>query len=126
MVIALASLSIFAIIQIPTWRVEVDETTGEEFDVKYFPSHLVLQTSVSSTSCAAMLALVAALWQHTAAAAAISLVESVGYGHVKGAIGSIGVGLVWAGCALLIIEALTLIRVALQLWILSKTSEREE
>jgi hypothetical protein len=65
---------------------------------------------------------------HTAAAAVAtsSLVESLGYGNVKASVSSTGIGLLWAGCVWLIIEALGLLRVAFRVWILNETVEGED
>lgn len=79
--------------------------TGDEVYVKEFPSQLTLQTSVNATFCATMFALVAALWQYTAATTLAFLVDSLGDGIIKASVGSTSVSLVWAGCALLLVEA---------------------
>lgn len=121
MAIALATLSVLAIIQFPSWRSEIDESTGEEVDIKCFPSKFTLQTSITATLCAAIFALMAALWQHTAATTLASLIEGLDFGNVKASVGSTSVGLVWAGCALLLVEALWLSKVAFRISMLSKT-----
>lgn len=126
MAIALAALSVVSISQFPSWRSEIDDLTGDELDIKDFPSQFILQTSVTATCCAATFALIAALWQHTAAVTLASLVESLGLGNVKASVGSASASLVWAGCTLLLVEALWLVRVALRIWILNETLDREE
>lgn len=50
-----------------------------------------------------------------------SLVESVGYENIKASIEAVSVGLAWAGCGLLVVEALALLRLALGFWILEET-----
>lgn len=82
MAIALATLSVMAIIQFPCWRSEIDESTGEEVDIKCFPSKFTLQTSITATLCAAIFALMAALWQHPAATTLASLIEGLDFGNV--------------------------------------------
>lgn len=126
MAIALAALSVVAILQFPSWRIEIDELTGYELYYKEVPSQFLLQISVTATCCAAMFALMTALWQHTAATTLASLIEGLGLGKVEASVGSTSVGLVWAGCALLLVEALWLLKVAFRFWILSKTSDRDE
>jgi hypothetical protein len=92
----------------PGWHYEHDELTGSDIDVKPFPSRPVAQVAFACSLFAAMLALIVALWQHTATVAAGSVVMSMGYGNIANSIGTLAMILSWVGCSVLFVVAIGL------------------
>ncbi|KAF2624661.1 hypothetical protein BU25DRAFT_131609 [Macroventuria anomochaeta] len=72
----------------PGWHEERDVRTGSDVDVKPFPSRPVSQVALACTFVAAVLMLVASLWQHIGAVGAAAMAESSNYGNVKTDIGA--------------------------------------
>lgn len=87
----------------PGWHPERDALTGLAIDVKPFPPRPLCQVSLVCFYFAALLALVMALWQHTAAVAAGSVVESMGYDNISTQMGSAAIAMSWGGCGLLVV-----------------------
>ena len=95
--VALATLSVLGMATFPSWREDIDPSTGSDVDVKPFPSRPVSQVCLAFSAAAALLSLLASLWQHTAAVSISSLVETTSYGYVKAGIGTSAMVLGWIG-----------------------------
>ncbi|MCJ1245203.1 hypothetical protein MMC30_002404 [Trapelia coarctata] len=63
---------------------------------------------LGTVNVGAVLALVSIVWQHTAAAAAASTAQTMGYGIIYSKVGPVAVGLGWSALALYIVVALSL------------------
>lgn len=74
-----------------------DDDDDSERDVKPFPSRPVSQAVCGLTCLASLFGLVSALWQHTSAASAASLIRFTMYGHVKARVGGLAAALAWLG-----------------------------
>lgn len=81
----------------PGWRAERDYNTGSDVDVKPFPSWPVSQVALAQAFVAAVLLLIAALWQHVGAVGSATMAETANYGNVKTSIGTGAMAMAWAG-----------------------------
>jgi hypothetical protein len=100
-VIVLTTICFCFIVSVPGWHYEHDDFTGEDIDVRPFPSKPTVNIILATAISAAMLILIASLWQHTGAVAACAVIESVGYGSIKTSIGPTAMALGWSACGLL-------------------------
>jgi hypothetical protein len=89
-ILCLAGLSTF-----PTWRKERNVRTGSFVDIKPFPDRAVTRLCIAASALASALALIAALWQHIAAACAVAVIGAATEGYVVGHVGTSAVALVW-------------------------------
>ena len=81
----------------PGWHEEFDAQSDSEIDVKPFPSRPVSSGCLALIAAAAVLSLLASLWQHTASVSVSSLIETTTYGYVKTEIGTSAMVLGWIG-----------------------------
>lgn len=85
----------------PSWQQERDDLTDESIEMMPFPSTASMNVIMAFITIAFMLSLVAALWQHTAAVAVASVIESVAHGTVMTSIGATAMALSWTASVLL-------------------------
>lgn len=71
-------------------------------------------------SAAALLGLVALLWQHAASSATASAVQSMAYGTVRGQVGTVAAVLGWLAIGCLFLAALGIIVMILSIVFLDK------
>ena len=101
---ALTTLGFLGMASFPGWHTDRDARTGEEIDVKPFPSRRVLKGIVLALGAASLLLMISALWQHVAAASAVAIITSTVRGNnVVGDVGAASTGLVWLSFALTVI-----------------------
>ena len=117
MALAFGFIVICLLASFPGWRVEIDER-GSERDVKPFPSRAASQTACGLSAIATFLALISSLWQHTAAVAAATTAENMGYGYVKSDVGAAAVGLGWAAFGTLVLPFVGLVVMILSMRLL--------
>ncbi|KAK0742118.1 Ca2+ regulator and membrane fusion protein Fig1-domain-containing protein [Apiosordaria backusii] len=104
----------------PRWHTEREyDEDGEIVDeraVKPFPNKRILNTCMLVAFVGAVLSLVAALWQHSAAASTASTLAYISGGEVEASIGVTATVLVWLafGICLVISGAVTTITFALE------------
>ena len=108
MAIILSFLSAVLCTTFPGWNSERNRDTGSEIDVKPFPSRPVSQIALVFSFVAAMLCLIAALWQHVGAVGAAAMAETANYGNVKAVIGAGAMAMGWAGFSVLMLAAIGL------------------
>ena len=104
--LALLLLGFAGLATFPGWHEEVDERTGEELEIKPFPSRDISRAAAKVLDLGAFLLLVSAIWQHVAAASAASMISSATQGHVTTHVGAWAVALVWVGFVLSLIPAI--------------------
>ena len=92
----------------PGWHQEIDED-GSEKDVRRFPNRFLSKLACGLSAVTAFLALISSLWQHTAAVAAATTAENMGYGFVKSTVGGAAMGLGWAAFTTLVLPFVGLI-----------------
>lgn len=92
---ALSILCFVALSTFPGWQEEVDAVTGSDVDIKPFPNRAVMRLCIAASALASALILIAALWQHVAAACAVAVIGAVTQGYVVGHVGTAAVALVW-------------------------------
>lgn len=93
--VGLALLALILFNTFPGWHEERDITTGSDIDVKPFPSRPVLMACLACTGLASLFTFTSALWQHTAAATAATVLETSAVSLIKGSVGSVGTVLAW-------------------------------
>jgi hypothetical protein len=124
--IALACSALCLLATFPGWHYEHDEETGNDIDVKPFPSRPVAQLVLVSSLSSAIFPLVATLWQHTAAIATASAIRSAHYGNVSVSIGVVSLVLMWASTALLATTAIGMLAMLMSMSRLEKVIENRE
>ena len=77
--------------------------------MKPFPSEPISRLICGILFVASFLALLSALWQHTAAVAFATTVQNMAYGSVKSKVGAAAIGLGWAALALHILAFLPIL-----------------
>ena len=120
--IGLSAIAFVLLSTFPGWHEEVD-ANGSEIDVKPFPSRPVSQAAFAASFISAIFAMISALWQHTSAATAASMIELSHYGFVAAHVGSVATGLVWLGFFLQVIVAIGLLVMILSIIILDKLTD---
>ncbi|KAF1847935.1 uncharacterized protein K460DRAFT_333458 [Cucurbitaria berberidis CBS 394.84] len=97
MAVVLAFICILLMATFPNWHAERDTRTGSDVDVQPFPSRPVSQVAMTQAFVAAILLLVAGLWQHIGSVGAAAMAETANYGNVKTDIGTNAMIMAWAG-----------------------------
>lgn len=97
MALVLAFLCILFLATFPNWHEMPNGSTGSLVDVKPFPSRAVSQVALTVSSVAAVLLLIAGLWQHVGSVGAAAMAETANYGNVKTDIGTVAVVMAWIG-----------------------------
>jgi hypothetical protein len=92
---ALSILCLVGLSAFPRWRAERDVRTGSFTHIKPLPSFSVMRLCIAASALASALALIAALWQHIAAACAVAVIGAASEGYVVGHVGTSAVVLVW-------------------------------
>lgn len=90
----------------PSWKTEVDSETGSEVDIKPFPRRKVQSAGFLVTILSVLFCLLAALWQHTSAATAATVIEVSTSESVQASTGAIGAVLAWLGVLFAFLAAL--------------------
>ena len=103
----------------PGWHEEED---GEH---KPFPSRPVSQVALAAVFTANLFLLVSALWQHTAAVAAATTAEALGYGSVKSRVGASAMVLVWAAFAITTLVTIGLLVMILSMHLVEKLVDED-
>ena len=106
----------------PGWHEEVDDN-GSERDVKPFPNRSLSQLACGLSAVTAFLALISSLWQHTAAVAAATTAENMGYGFVRSSVGGAAMGLGWAAFTTLILPFVGLVILILSIQLLDQLQD---
>jgi hypothetical protein len=86
---ALSTLCFVGLSTFPGWQEE------DDCRIKPFPGRSVVRLCTSASALAFTLMLAAALWQHIAAACAVSVIEAMSQGYVVGHVGIAAAALVW-------------------------------
>ncbi|OCL04028.1 hypothetical protein AOQ84DRAFT_226534 [Glonium stellatum] len=98
--IVLSTITLALISTFPGYHEEEEAETGDFIEVKPFPSRPISQAAAASMAFSTLFALVAALWQHTAAASAASVLQYATLGNIKPSVGPTAVVLVWMPVAM--------------------------
>ncbi|KAI9702192.1 MAG: hypothetical protein M1820_006274 [Bogoriella megaspora] len=115
--IALAFTSMIALSTFPAlYHVNDDYTSGSDIDVKPLPTRTVSYACLALISASAIFALLASLWQHTAAVAVSSLIEKTGYGFTKAAVGANAAILAWCGFGAFALLAIGTVVMTVSAW----------
>ena len=122
MAVAIGFIIFCLLATFPGWHQEVDEN-GSERDVKRFPNRSLSQLACGLSAVTAFLALISSLWQHTAAVAAATTAENMGYGFVKSSVGGAAMGLGWAAFAALLLPFLGLLILILSLRVFDELAD---
>lgn len=101
--IVLAFAACVSFFTFPGWHEDVDRSDGELIDVRAFPSRAVLQIIIALLALCFLFALTAGIWQHSAAAAAASTMDTVCLGAVSTDVGATAAALTWASVAVLLV-----------------------
>lgn len=123
MSVILALFSTLLMATFPGWHVEHDERTGSDVDVKPFPSRPVSHVALSCAAVAAMLSLVATVWQHVGAVAAAAMAETASFGNVKSSIGAGSMAMAWTSFSFTIIAAIGLLVMVLSIRLLDRLTD---
>ena len=121
--IILAFFTFILLATFPGWHYEHDEITGDDVDVKPFPSRPVCQVALALIFVASVFVLVSVLWQHTASVAAATIVQDLGNGSVKSGVGTSAMVLGWFGFVLLIIVTIGLLVMILSIIVLDRLTD---
>ncbi|KAL3428632.1 Ca2+ regulator and membrane fusion protein Fig1-domain-containing protein [Aspergillus tetrazonus] len=124
MSIVLIFLSFSAMATFPGWHTEID-ASGDEVEVKPFPSRPVAQLVLSFNALASMVLIVAVLWQHVAVVAHAATAEAAFGGAVKGDVGAVAMGLGWGaiGAVLVVTFGIAIQIPSLKLYVLTDDEE---
>ncbi|KAH4080810.1 hypothetical protein HBI38_228650 [Parastagonospora nodorum] len=95
MVIVLAFLTLLTLATFPGWHKERDPRSGSDVDVKPFPTLLAGNFAMAGSFVAAMLLLVAGLWQHVGAVGAGAMAKTANVGNVTTEIGVSAMIVTW-------------------------------
>ena len=112
-------LCIGLLLKFPGWHEEGGET-GSQRDVKPFPSRLLVHAIVMILSVAVLLSLVPILWQHVAAVAAVTTIQHMSYGTVRGEFGTLALVLGWFAVGLLALGLVALVAMERSIFILDR------
>jgi hypothetical protein len=123
MAVILAFMSIVLISTFPGWHEERDERTGEDVDVKPFPSRPVSQVALACSFVAAVLLLVSSLWQHVGSVGAAAMAETAFCGNVHTDIGAQAVSMAWISFTLLTIAMIGLVVMVLSIIVLERLTD---
>ncbi|PSN63716.1 hypothetical protein BS50DRAFT_623427 [Corynespora cassiicola Philippines] len=97
----LAFIAVILLIRYPGWQAgwqeEIKEDTGSDVSTKIepYPFNNLILSCLSATALGAIFTLTSALWQHTAAATAATLLEISAVSAVKASVGNTGMALGW-------------------------------
>ncbi|KAF1962843.1 hypothetical protein CC80DRAFT_530744 [Byssothecium circinans] len=123
MAVILAFFTCCLLATFPGWHEERDAGTGSEVDVKPFPSRPVLEVSSTSAVVAALLCLVASLWQHVGSVGAATMSETANYGNVKAEIGTSAVVMGWVSFSLMTISAIGVVCIMVSIRVLDRLTD---
>jgi len=122
MLVVIALLATF-----PGWREEIDyDDNGEVIDereVKPFPAKGVRNGLVLLSLVGTILSLVAALWQHSAAAAAAATIRFLTNEEVTARVGTAATVLVWINFGIFLVVAGMITMLAISMAMLDRTTE---
>ncbi|KAF2401574.1 hypothetical protein EJ06DRAFT_528757 [Trichodelitschia bisporula] len=122
MAIVLVFFAVVTLATFPGWHQETDDT-GEEIDVKPFPSKVAIKFCSLTSGFATVFCIVSALWQHTAAVSAATMIEGLSYGNLKASVGPGAMALSWLGVALLCVVNLGIVVMWASMAILDQLTE---
>jgi hypothetical protein len=123
MSLVLSFICILLLATFPSWHQEHDPATGSEIDVKPFPSRPVLQVALACSFVAAMLFLIASIWQHVGAVGAAAIADITGYGNIRTAIGTNAMIMVWASFIVCTVVAIGLTQLLLSIQLLDRLTD---
>jgi hypothetical protein len=107
--IALSAIAWLGLATFPGWHEEHDARTGEDIDIKPFPSRSVSHMCLFMCCLATLFLLTSALWQHVAAATAASIISSSTQGYLSAHVGPAAATLIWLAWALLVLPGIGLL-----------------
>ncbi|KAF2825197.1 hypothetical protein CC86DRAFT_446614 [Ophiobolus disseminans] len=93
--VVLAVMSMTLLLTFPGWIKELDSRNGELVDVRPFPSERVSRATLLGAFVAAVLLLIAGLWQHIGSVGAAAMAETATYGNVRTDIGVGAMTMAW-------------------------------
>lgn len=120
MAVVLAFLSILLLASFPGWHEESNQLTGSMIDVKPFPSKVVSRIALTFSGVAAILLLIAGLWQHVGSVGAGAMAEMTNYGNVKTEIGTGAITMAWVSFTLVTLVSTGLLVMILSIMILDR------
>lgn len=121
--IVLTFVSTLLLATFPGWHEERNSETGSEVDVKPFPSRPVSQIALSNSFVAAVLLLIASLWQHVGAVGAATMAETANYGNIKVSIGGGAMAIVWISFTMEMIATIGLVVMILSIIVLDRLTD---
>lgn len=120
MAVVLAFLSILLLATFPGWHQEANGSTGSMIDVKPFPSRAISRVVLTFSAVAAVLLLIAGLWQHVGSVGAAAMANMANYGNVRTEIGSAAVTMAWVAFTLTTLVAIGIALMILAIMALDK------
>lgn len=120
--ISLAFIAACILLTFPGWHEEHDDS-GNDREVKPFPSRPAILIALAASTLASMLALVSMIWQHTASVAAATTAEGLGYGTVKSEVGATILVLGWTGFAFMTLTTIALLVMLLSIRLLDRLTD---
>ncbi|KAF1997859.1 hypothetical protein P154DRAFT_622081 [Amniculicola lignicola CBS 123094] len=107
----------------PSWEEGRDFETGSDLGVMSFPNRRILKLCSASSGLATLFAFTSALWQHTSAAAASTVLEMTTGLVVKASVGTVGTALVWLGFVLWLVVFIFVMLIYLSLSLLDRLTD---
>lgn len=121
--IVLAFITFLLLATFPGWHEEHDASTGDDIDIKPFPSRPVSQVALALIFIASVFVLVSVLWQHTASVAAAQIAQDFGNGAVLSGVGTAAMVLGWFAFALLLLVTIGLLVMILSIHLLDRLTD---
>ncbi|KAK2771100.1 hypothetical protein CKAH01_14478 [Colletotrichum kahawae] len=115
--IILAIFTFLLLATFPGWH-EEEDSEGSDREVKPFPSRPVTYLALACVLFSAIIALLAAFWQHMSSSAAVVMAGVFTRGDITGHVGAGAMALGWVLVSLLFLISLALLVFILSIWIL--------
>ncbi|KAF2177490.1 hypothetical protein K469DRAFT_644307 [Zopfia rhizophila CBS 207.26] len=122
----LALISLLILSLFPNYHTETDELTGEEVEVKPFPSRKKCFMCLASTTLAVLFTFVSALWQHTSSATAATLLQFAAFPLIKASVGTIGTVLAWLAFGLWLVACSMTLLAIISYAVLDKLTDDDD
>ncbi|CAO2647263.1 Nn.00g081850.m01.CDS01 [Neocucurbitaria sp. VM-36] len=122
MAVVLASFCTTLLATFPSWDTD-NLRTGSDVDIKPFPSRPVSQVALAQAFVAAVLLLIASLWQHVGAVGSAAMAETANYGNVESSIGTVAMVMAWAGFTIEMCVTIGLLVMILSIIVLDRLTD---
>lgn len=95
MAVVISFIAMLLLATFPGWHEERDEVTGEDVDVKPFPSIPVAKLALGCTFISSIVLLIASLWQHIGCVGAAAMADAAYFANVKTEVGANMMVITW-------------------------------